>query len=453
MAKDVRSPMDETTTSQIPHVGPVTGTGSLEAALEHESHVVKRLLKTLGPGLITGASDDDPSGIGTYATAGASLGFATLWTAPITLPLMAAVQFICAKIGMVSGMGLAGVLRQHYSRRVLYPAILCLIVANTINAGADLGAIAAAINLLVPIPVGVLIVPIALVIVGLQIWGSYRLIARVFKWLTLALFAYIGAAFFARPDLAQVLRATFIPSFRADNQYLLTLVAILGTTISPYLFFWQASEEVEEEVSMGRVQLRERQGATKAELKYARLDVIIGMFFANLVFYFVILASAATLNAAGKTNIQSATEAAQALRPLAGNAASVLFAIGLAGSGLLAVPVLVGSSAYAVCESFGWQYGLDKKPRGAKHFYVMIVVSIAIGSALNYLGINPINALVWTAVINGLLAPPLLVVIMFVANNKQVMGEHTNGAWANALGGLATLAMFAAAGGLLLTWI
>src|SRR6266404_3479769 len=236
----------------IPHSEPAGGTASLEAAMVLEKNPVKRFFKILGPGLITGASDDDPSGIGTYAVAGASLGFATLWTALFTFPLMAAVQFICAKIGMVCGMGLAGVLRRHYSRPLLYIAVTGLVIANTINAGADMGAIAAAINLLIPVPVALMIVPVALSMLALQVWGSYRLIANIFKWLTLALFAYIGAAFFAKPNLTEVLRATLIPTFHFDAQFLATIVAILGTTISPYLFFWQANQEVEEEISMGR---------------------------------------------------------------------------------------------------------------------------------------------------------------------------------------------------------
>jgi NRAMP (natural resistance-associated macrophage protein)-like metal ion transporter len=261
----------------IPHKAPAGGTGSLEAALDREHNPLKKFLKVLGPGLVTGAADDDPSGIGTYAVAGASLGFATLWLALFTFPLMAAVQFTCAKIGMVTGRGLAGVLRHHFPRRQLYGAVFGLFVANTINAGADIGAIAAAINLLLPVPSVVLIVPIALSIVVLQVWGSYRLIANTFKWLALALLAYVGAALFARPDPAEVLRATFVPTLSLDKTFLSTLVAILGTTISPYLFFWQSDQEIEEEIQMGRVTLRSRQGATDGELKYAAWDNNIGM--------------------------------------------------------------------------------------------------------------------------------------------------------------------------------
>jgi NRAMP (natural resistance-associated macrophage protein)-like metal ion transporter len=417
-----------------------------------ERNPIKRFLNVLGPGLITGAADDDPSGIGTYSQAGASLGFATLWTAVVTFPLMTVVQFLCAKIGMVSGMGLAAVLRKHYSRAVLYPAVFALVVANTINAGADLGAIAAAINLLIPIPILWMIVPIALIIVVLQIWGSYRLISRIFKWLALTLFAYIGAAILAHPPWREVLKATFIPHLSFDGKYLLTLVAILGTTISPYLFFWESSQEVEEEIEMGRKTEEERQGATYAELHRAVWDTNIGMFFCNLVFYFVILAAASTLHLAGKTNIDSAIDAAQALRPLAGNASSVLFALGLIGAGFLAVPVLTGASAYAVAETFGWECSLADKPAAAKQFYAVIAGSTLVGLLLNFLGINPMAALFWTAVINGLISPPLLVIIMLVSNNKKVMGENVNGIGANIVGWAATAIMFAAAIGMFLTW-
>ena len=417
-----------------------------------EGNPIKRFFRVLGPGLITGAADDDPSGIATYSIAGASLGFATLWTALVTLPLMSVVQFLCAKIGLVSGMGLAGVLRNHYSRWLLYPAVFLLLIANTINAGTDIGAIAAAFNLFVPIPIAFMIVPIGLLIVALQFWGSYRLITRVFKWLTLALFAYVGAAFLAKPNWGQVIRATFIPQFTFDKTYLVTVVAIFGTTISPYLFFWQASEEVEEEISMGRKTLREREGATFAELREATLDTNVGMFVCNLVFYFVIVAAAATLYLHGKTEIQSATDAARALEPLAGSAAKYLFAAGLVGVGFLAVPVLTGSAAYAVAETFGWECKLDDKPKEAKHFYAVIAASTLVGMLINFVGINPISALFWTAVINGLVSPPLLVIIMLVSNNKRVMGDKVNGAFTNIVGWTAVVAMFAAAIGMFLTW-
>ncbi len=299
--------------------------------MDRKDNPIKRFLDRLGPGLITGASDDDPSGIGTYSQAGAALGYATLWTAIVTLPLMVVVQHICAKIGMVSGRGLAGVLHRYYSKKLLYPVVIGLVIANTINAGADIAAIAAAINMFVPIPISAMVVPIAVAIVVLQVWGSYRLIVKIFKWLTLSLFAYVIAAFLARPDWIAVAKATFIPQISLTREYITTIVAILGTTISPYLFFWEASEEVEEEKSEGRKNITARRGATDAEIKKEKIDTIVGMVFCNVVFYFVILAAGATLHVSGKTDIQSATDAAQALRPLAGDLATVLFAIGLIG--------------------------------------------------------------------------------------------------------------------------
>ncbi len=420
--------------------------------MDRKDNPIKRLLDRLGPGLITGASDDDPSGIGTYSQAGAALGYATLWTAIVTLPLMIVVQHICAKIGMVSGRGLAGVLNRYYSKKLLYPVVIGLVIANTINAGADIAAISAAINMFVPIPISAMVIPIAVAIVVLQVWGSYRVMVKIFKWLTLSLFAYVIAAFLARPDWYAVARATLVPQIQFTSEYITTIVAILGTTISPYLFFWEASEEVEEEKSEGRRDVNARRGATDKEIKKEKLDTIVGMLFCNLVFYFVIVSAGATLHASGQTNIQSATEAAQALRPLAGNFATVLFGIGLIGAGLLAVPVLTGSAAYAVAETFGWASGLDEKPRHAKKFYAVIAASTIVGVVIDFAGINPISALFWTAVINGVVAPPLLVVIMLVANNKSVMGERTNGPWTNVLGWFATVVMFAAAIGMFVTW-
>ncbi len=418
----------------IPHKEPAGGTATLEAAMAEERSPIKRLLLVLGPGLITGASDDDPSGIGTYAIAGASFGFATLWTALISFPLMAATQMICSRVGQVSGRGVAGVLRRHYPRWLLYPAVAALVIANTLNAGADIGAIAAAINLLVPIPIAAMIIPLALFIIALQVWGSYRFIANTFKWLALALLAYVGAAVFARPDFGAVLKHTFIPTIKLDKDYIALLVALLGTTISPYLWFWQSNQEVEEEISMGRTSLAARKGATDAEKKYSALDTTIGMFSSNVVMYFIILTTAATLFKAGNTDINSAADAAEALRPVAGSGATVLLAVGLIGAGLLAVPILTGSAAYAVSEACGWKYGLDRKPGRAKQFYGVIAASTLVGMLINFVGINPIDALFWTAVINGVLAPPLLLIIMLIANNEKVMGADHNGPITNALG-------------------
>ncbi len=414
---------------------------------------LRRILSMLGPGLITGASDDDPSGIATYMSAGAAFGYQTLWTAPLTFPLMFAVQYTCAKIGMVTGAGLAGVLREHYPRWVLWTSLTTLIVANTINAGADIGAVGAALNLFLPVKVTLLVLPVSLTILSFQVLGSYRMLTRIFKWLALALFAYIGAAILARPDWGAVLKASLIPSWNPQRQYGLTLVAILGTTISPYLFFWQSNQEVEEEIEKGRMQRWQRLGASRSELNHAFWDVALGMFFCNLVFYFVIVAAGATLHRAGQTRIETAAQAAAALEPLAGPWAKALFAVGLIGAGLLAVPVLTGSSAYAVAEGLGRAHGFNQKPSRARLFYALIVFGTLAGLSLNYLGVSPIRALLWSAVLNGLMSPPLLVLILCVANNPKIMGrKHTNGWVLNLLAGLATLAMSAAAIGLLLSW-
>jgi NRAMP (natural resistance-associated macrophage protein)-like metal ion transporter len=422
------------------------------AELRAEKNPLKRFGKALGPGLITGASDDDPSGIGTYAQAGAQHGFATLWMTLAMLPMVTAVQYMCAKIGLVTGRGLAGVLREHYPR-ALYPAVIALVIANTLNAGADIGAIAAAINMLVPVPAIIFIVPVSLGILGLQVFGSYALIEKVFKWLTLALLAYLGAALFAKPDLMGVLAGTLVPTIRLDPKYIGILVALLGTTISPYLFFWQASQEVEEQISIGRRHLRQREGASRFELRYALWDTMAGMVFAEVVAYSIILATGATLFVAGKTDIASATDAAQALRPLAGDASALLLAVGLIGAGVLAVPVLTGAAAYGVSEAFGWRSGLDRTITRAPQFYVIIIAATLVGMVIAILEINPIAALVLSAVINGLVAVPLLVLVMLVSNNRAAMGERTNGRLLNVVGWVTTLVMGVAAIGLIVTTI
>ena len=421
------------------------------ASARREKNPVRSIGRILGPGFITGASDDDPSGIGTYAVAGASLGLSSLWTALLTFPLMAAVQNICARIGMVSGEGLAGVLREYYPRAVLFAAVTLLFGANTINVGADLGAVADAIHLLTGVPALWLIVPVALGLLALQIFGSYRLIANTFKWLTLALLAYVVDAVIVRPDLIETLKATVVPTFRLDPGYVTTLIAIVGTTISPYLFFWQSSEEVEEEIEMGRTDRDARRGASPAEIRYSTIDVNVGMAFSNLVMYFIILATALTLFKAGKTDIKSAADAAEALRPVAGDFAGVLFAVGMIGAGMLGVPILSGSAAYAVAEAFGWRWGLETHWSQAKPFYAVIVLATAAGAAMNFLGINSIDALFYTAVLNGIVAPPILVLVMLAARNPKVMGERTIGPALTALGWLATMAMFLGLAGLAYT--
>ena len=421
------------------------------AEVRAEANPLKRLVRILGPGLVTGASDDDPSGIATYAQAGARYGYATLWTTLWMLPMMTAVQYISAKIGLVTGHGLARALRENYSRRVLYPVVFAIVTANTINAGADLGAIAEALHLLVPLPAIYFIVPVGIAILWVQIWRTYEVIERVFKWLAVSLAAYIGAGLLARPDARDVLWHSLVPTVRLDVGFLAMLVALLGTTISPYLLFWQASHEVEEQIRIGRRWLWQRQGATNTELRFAFWDTVTGMFFSEVVAYFVIMASGATLFAAGRTTIASAADAAQALRPLAGDSAGILLAVGLIGAGVLAVPILTGSAAYAVSETFGWRLGLNRPAARAPAFYAVIAGATAVAMLLNFAGINPITALVVTAVINGLLAPPVLALMMRVSNDPRVMGERTNGGLLNAIGWGTTIIMGIAAAALLIT--
>ena len=419
--------------------------------IQRETRPVKKAALVLGPGFITGAADDDPSGIATYSVAGASLGLATLWTALLTFPFMAAVQNICARLGQCSGSGLAGILKEHYPRWVLYPAVALVVVANVVNVGADLGAIADAAGIVVGTPVPWLVVPIAMALLALQIFGRYRFSERVFKYLTVALLAYVIDAVLVRPPLAETLRATIVPTISGDHQYIATLVAILGTTISPYLFFWQTSQEVEEERSAGRTTRAQRRGASRFELRIATIDVTVGMLVSNLVMFFIILSTALTLHASGKTDISTGADAAEGLKPLAGDLAGLIFAVGMIGTGFLAVPVLSGASAYAVSETFGWREGLDEDWRTAKPFYGVVAVATLVGLAIPFTGIKPIDALFFTSVLNGIAAPPLLVVIMLAARNKRVMGDQTIGPVLTALGWIVTIAMFTALAGLALT--
>jgi len=416
-----------------------------------EKHPIKKALKLLGPGFITGAADDDPSGIGTYAVAGASLGLATLWTALLTFPFMAAVQNICSRLGLISGTGLAGILKEHYPRWVLYPAVGLVFVANVVNIGADLGAIADAAGIVVGTPVPWLVLAIAFGLLAIQIFAGYKQIERVFKFLTLALFAYVIDVFLVHPPLGETLRATIVPTISFDRNYIATLVAILGTTISPYLFFWQTSHEVEDEKAAGKKTRAERRGASRFELRIATIDVTVGMLFSNLVMYFIILATALTLNTSGKTDISTGADAAEALKPLAGDLAGLIFAVGMIGTGLLAVPVLAGASAYAVSETFGWRSGLDEHWQRARPFYGVIALATVVGLVIPFTGVKPIDALFFTSILNGVAAPFLLVVIMLAAHNKKVMGNQTIGPVLTALGWIVTVAMFAALVGLALT--
>jgi NRAMP (natural resistance-associated macrophage protein)-like metal ion transporter len=387
----------------------------------------RRFFANLGPGLITGAADDDPSGISTYSVTGAGFGYMPLWTAIFSFPLMAAVQIMCARLGMVTGLGLAGVIRIRYPRWILWSACSLLVIANVVNIAADLGGMADVTQLLTGVRSYYWTPTYALLLVSLLFWASYRLIARVFKWLTLALFSYIAAAFLAHPDWAAVLRATLIPHVEWSAAFWATLVGILGTTISPYLFFWQAAQEVEEEKALGRSTVEEREGASTREIRRSRSDVLTGMFFSNLVMYFIILTSAATLHAHGKTSITTARDAAEALRPLAGDGAYWLFSLGLLGAGMLGVPVLAGSCAYAIAEAADWVGSLEVHPPVAHGFYAVIAVAMALGLGLDYAGLNAVRMLFWSAVLNGALAPPLVVLVVLLTSRADVMGERRNG--------------------------
>lgn len=399
----------------------------------------------LGPGLITGAADDDPSGIGTYSIAGAQFGFGLLWTALISFPLMAGIQLICARLGMVSGRGLAGILRKHYGRAILWPACALLVIANVVNIGADLGGMAAATGMMTGIKAYYFTPAYALLMAGLMGWVSYRPIARALKWLAAVLFAYVVAAFAIQPDWGSVLRATFWPSISLSSPYLATLVAVLGTTISPYLFFWQAAQEVEEDRDHGKTTVAQRKGATNEEERSARFDVISGTFFSNLIMFFIIVTTAATLHAHGKTHIATTQEAAEALKPLAGNAAYLLFTLGIIGTGLLSVPVLAGSTAYAVAEGFGWRNSLRYQPRGARGFYAVLGASLLFGVALNYVRMSVVSMLFWSAVVNGVLAPPLVALAVIASRNRRVMGNHVSSPLLASLGWLTALLMGGAA--------
>src|SRR5215212_3768744 len=412
----------------------------------------RRMLRTVGLGLITGAADDDPSAIGTYASAGASIGPAFLWTAPVTFPMMCAVVYLAAKLGQVAGKGLFHVIKDHYSRWILYPALIGILIGNTIEAGADIGGMAAAIAILVPIPAPLIIIPITVAIFSLQVWGSYELIRNIFRWLALTLLAYVCSAIIAKPELAAVLKGTFIPTIRFDAQFLSLLVAVIGTTLSAYLYTWQSNQEVEEEIAMGRRRLAQRKGATKKELKRTRADVISGMFFSNVVMYFIILSTASTLFKAGKTEVNSATEAAEALRPLAGDAAAVLFALGVIGVGFLAVPVMTTGAAYDLCQVVGWKHSLHAKPSEAKKFYAAIGGFTVLAMGMNFLGFNPMKALVFSGIVQGFSTPPLLLLIMLMTNNRKIMGKRTNSLGLNILGWITTAAIFAASIGLLTSW-
>ncbi len=407
--------------------------------------------EVLGPGLVTGAADDDPSGVATYSQVGAQFGYALSWTLFFAYPLLASIQGICSRIGATTGKGIAQNLRQHYPPWLLRFVVVLLLVANVINLGADLGAMGAVLALIIPGPVLLYTAGFALLSVLLEVLLSYAQYARILKWATLSLFAYVGVLFVVDVPWGEALRGVLIPSFKFDSSHAMALVAVFGTTISPYLFFWQAGQEVEEQHRRHVKPLYISHRRAGIELKRIRTDTLVGMGFSQLVALFIVVATAATLHANGVRDIQSAAQAAEALRPIAGDFAFSLFAIGIIGTGLLAVPVLAGSAAYAVSEAFGWVEGLDRKPREAKAFYGAIMAAVLGGLALNFAAIDPMKALYWAAVVNGLLAPPLMVVTMLIARNRKVMGKYRISGRLEIGGWISTLVMWIVAGVFLLS--
>jgi NRAMP (natural resistance-associated macrophage protein)-like metal ion transporter len=408
-----------------------------------------KLLQVLGPGLITGASDDDPSGIATYSQAGAQFGYNLGWVMLFSWPLMCAIQEISARIGRVTGRGIAGNLKQHYPAPLVYSVVALLVVANTINLGADLGAMGAALKLLIVLYVAAF----GVVSLLLEVFVRYSRYVSVLKWLTLSLFAYFGVALMVRLPWSTVAYRLVVPQISTDAGYLTVVVAILGTTISPYLFFWQAEEEVEQVKERdGAKPLERAPGQARTELRRIRVDTMIGMALSNLVALFIILTTAATFHAHNIINIQTSSQAAEALRPIAGQFAFLVFGLGIVGTGLLALPVLAGSAAYALGEAFGWHVGLARKPARAKAFYATIAVAIVLGTIMNFSAVDPIKALFWSAVINGVVAVPVMLTMMLLSSNRAAMGHFRLPRLLKALGWTATAVMLAAAIGMFATW-
>ncbi len=410
---------------------------------------IRKFFAMLGPGLITGAADDDPSGISTYSVAGAATGYSMLWVMLISTPMMAVIQGMCSRISMVNGEGIAAIMRKRLPLWLAY-ALACLVIAaNTFNLGADIGGMADALHLVVPVPVGALVVLFGIGLIAVQTYLSYAKIAQVFKWLTLALFAYVITAFVVHPPWLTVVEHFAVPRVRFDSGWLSTMVGVLGTTITPYLFYWQSSLMVEEEKDAGKATVAQRRGTNQKQVRNMHADVNTGMIYSNIVAFFIIVTTASTLGAHGRHDIATAQQAAEALRPLAGRLAELLFALGMVGTGVLAVPVLATSSAYVAAQTFRFREGLSEPVDRAPRFYMIIAVGILIGIAMNLLRIDAIKALFWSAVLNGIAAVPLIGVIVWLASNKGLMGEWRSSRLARAWGwatfalmGGATLGMF-----------
>ncbi len=412
-----------------------------------------QIIEHLGPGLVTGAADDDPSGIATYSQAGAQFGYAMLWTVVLCLPLMIAIQSVCARIGCVTGHGLAGAIKRVFPSWLLVFLVILLLIANTINIAADVAAMGEAARLVLPkVPLHFYTVGFGVLSLGLQLFLRYERYVRILKWLTLALLFYVAVVFAVHVPWGQALLHTFVPHFKINRDSITMVVAILGTTISPYLFFWQSSQEVEEmEQRAGGKPLKDAPKDARREMKRIGVDTITGMAFSELIAFFIIVTTAATLGAHGVTNITTASQAAQALRPIAGNFAFLIFSLGIIGTGLLAVPVLAGSAAYAIAETQGWTLGLHRKILEARQFYAIIVVSVVGGVVLGFTPVDPIKALFWSAVINGVAAVPIMAVTMMVASRKAIMGVFVATPMQKLFGWLATALMAAAAIGMMAT--
>jgi Mn2+/Fe2+ NRAMP family transporter len=410
------------------------------------------MIKLVGSSVITGAADDDPSAIGTYASAGARFGLQFLWIAPVLLPMMYVVTYLSAKIGQVYGKGLFACIRDQFPRWVLLPMVILAFAGNIIEAAADLGGIGAALNLLVPIPVPLIVLGTAAVIYAIQYFGSYSTIRSIFRWLALILFAYVAAAIMARPDPWQVLHATFLPRVTWNAEFLALVVACIGTSLSAYVYTWQSNQEVEEQIAIGRRRLWQRRGATRAEMKRTSRDVLTGMIFSNVILYFIIMSTGLTLHAAGQTQIDSAAQAAAALEPLAGPAAKYLFAAGVVGVGFLSVPIMTTGAAYDVVQGMGREASLHDDPSQNKLFYAVIATVTVLAVAMNFLGLNPMKMLVWSGVVQGFSVPPLLLLMMLLTNSRKVVGARTNGRVTNTLGWITTVVTFLCTATLVVTW-
>jgi NRAMP (natural resistance-associated macrophage protein)-like metal ion transporter len=412
----------------------------IKKILENPWKKFRIFTKTLGPGLITGASDDDPSGIGTYSSVGAKFGFGILWMAAWMLPMMLAIQEVCARIGVVTNKGLAGVLQKHYRKKIVFSAVVLLIIANIVNIGADLGAMGASLEMITGINVYLAAIVFAVISIVVEVFVGYHVYARFLKWLAISVLTYVVAGIIIHPDWILVFKNVFIPHVSWNEEYIFAMVAVFGTSITPYLFFWQASEEVEENKLGHKLFFKDRR-KLHDRISRMRTDVKTGMILANVVFFFIVLTTAQMLFANGITEINSPQEAALALLPLAGSGAYFLFAFGIIGTGLLAVPVLAGSGAYALAEIMKWKEGLGLRFDQAKGFYLVIIVSILVGLSLNFFGINPIKALYWSAYLNGIVALPLLIIIMIVGNDKKIMGSETHPGWVKFFGWLSVVFM------------